>query len=690
MLLLGCFALSLCGCGECKHSWTEADCTTASVCSKCGESGSEALGHSWVEATCQAPDTCSVCGATQGAVLEHVFGGWSFLEETMTRSCENCALEETHELDYQYFLDQELPGVWTFSMMVQGEAVYSVNDILSGVDYAPSVVFLPDGGYGTQTVDGIEELEQTWAFHECTTNADNGFKYLSIAFTFPDSTEPSVDCALSYSDGVAFLVMPTSQGITLMFEKSVGDSVAALINGTWSTYSNGEIFNLNINEDRSFTADFNGGVHGFWQALEIEETEYGNSVPIVLVYEKDEELYAHYMELSGFMLPLSEHVRQDSNLSLYSQREINGDYPSFYLNSEDRIKEILQDPAKPISGYWTSIDYSDGRSEDIVTNEYSLEIKDDGTFSAVLDSEVSGTWELSDISIYSGEQRCTYKLSSEAWDKDATLSPSFDDSISLRIRLDDHYENYTFAVLSDEDLAKIAELKEVAPTMIVGEWTSVMVRGNDSNGKYFMSNAAGNSVTFSEDGTFSGYLSNEVSGTWEYRGMSQNDDYNGDGMKCDFGLKFDGGDSFSTYIVGIADGKLDITVELEDGAGYMHHTLYQWSAEELQQFEAERKELVGSWKFKEAYFYDQAKQESVNYDAGESSLELADDGSFTAQLDGSSCPGTWAYEGMKNNSASITLSFADSNGYSTTNVSGGIFSVWRQINGQYITFAFEK
>ena len=105
ILLLGCFALSLCGCGECKHSWTEADCTTASVCSKCGEAGSEALGHSWVEATCQAPETCSVCGITQGAVLEHVFGGWSFLEETMTRSCENCALEVANAFSTMFGFD---------------------------------------------------------------------------------------------------------------------------------------------------------------------------------------------------------------------------------------------------------------------------------------------------------------------------------------------------------------------------------------------------------------------------------------------------------------------------------------------------------------------------------------------------------------------------------------------------------
>ena len=53
------------------HILSEATCTDASTCSKCGETIGEVLGHDWQEATCTAPKTCSRCGATEGNALGH-------------------------------------------------------------------------------------------------------------------------------------------------------------------------------------------------------------------------------------------------------------------------------------------------------------------------------------------------------------------------------------------------------------------------------------------------------------------------------------------------------------------------------------------------------------------------------------------------------------------------------------------
>lgn len=78
--------LILTGCGH-EHTWQEASCTEAKVCTECGETEGEALGHTWTDATCTSPKTCSVCAATEGEALEH-----SWLEATYEnpQTCEVC------------------------------------------------------------------------------------------------------------------------------------------------------------------------------------------------------------------------------------------------------------------------------------------------------------------------------------------------------------------------------------------------------------------------------------------------------------------------------------------------------------------------------------------------------------------------------------------------------------------------
>lgn len=54
---------------QCSHTWQDATCTDAAVCTLCGETDGAALGHSWVDATRTEPKTCEVCGATEGEPL---------------------------------------------------------------------------------------------------------------------------------------------------------------------------------------------------------------------------------------------------------------------------------------------------------------------------------------------------------------------------------------------------------------------------------------------------------------------------------------------------------------------------------------------------------------------------------------------------------------------------------------------
>lgn len=63
------------------HSFMSATCTAPRTCRDCGAQRGEANGHSWNAATCTAPKTCSVCNVTEGSALGHT---------TTTGTCGRC------------------------------------------------------------------------------------------------------------------------------------------------------------------------------------------------------------------------------------------------------------------------------------------------------------------------------------------------------------------------------------------------------------------------------------------------------------------------------------------------------------------------------------------------------------------------------------------------------------------------
>ncbi len=55
------------------HAFIAATCTEPRICNSCGATRGEAKGHSWINATCTAPKTCSNCKLTEGSAYGHDF-----------------------------------------------------------------------------------------------------------------------------------------------------------------------------------------------------------------------------------------------------------------------------------------------------------------------------------------------------------------------------------------------------------------------------------------------------------------------------------------------------------------------------------------------------------------------------------------------------------------------------------------
>ena len=118
------------------HDWADADCDMAKTCARCGSSEGEALGHSWTEATCQAPKACSVCDLTEGDPSGHAYSTWEAGEETMTRHCADCGIEESQPTDWNVFLQDLLADRWICT------EVESLNGKLDMYVYFPQTPFL--------------------------------------------------------------------------------------------------------------------------------------------------------------------------------------------------------------------------------------------------------------------------------------------------------------------------------------------------------------------------------------------------------------------------------------------------------------------------------------------------------------------------------------------------------------------
>ena len=81
------------------HNWTEANCTEAKHCERCGETEGEALGHDAEAATCTEDSVCKRCGH----VLAEAYGHeWEIKAETETEiiwQCIHCGATMSEELD---------------------------------------------------------------------------------------------------------------------------------------------------------------------------------------------------------------------------------------------------------------------------------------------------------------------------------------------------------------------------------------------------------------------------------------------------------------------------------------------------------------------------------------------------------------------------------------------------------------
>lgn len=520
IILLVCCLLAACGAEpECQHQWSEADCLNASVCALCEEVQGEALGHDWVEATCEAAEHCNRCSETQGEALGHSYGEWLLDAEDMFRVCDTCLHIERAEIDYALYLEQHIYGRWNMCSKIENGRFYSA-DMLPQHEADAEYCFYEDGRVSSL---GFEEKEisPSWSFDHGEYSSKGGNHYIYISF--PESNALSSAYFLCDGDEVYYEVPLNDEGDRLSMSNRFGDAAEATLAGIWNTWSGGGIYSISFSEDRSFTADIDGEISGFWQPRQpIYNGGSTGTLYVMLNYYKDGKACSEYAMLSSFSEDKNQQaIRDYLSLSMYVQ----GTYSHFSPDSEQFLTEALSKADSAHLGTWTSIDYIvstpnnetySSDEEKGLSTEYSISFMEDGSFSAKLHKELSGQWKLRGIRRENGGAVFIYSLTARGLREDYSYFQIREngDGYVYTSYPDYSSANYSFRQMNEEEIAARNELAAAAPGMVVGEW--------------FSSDGQGFKAMFNEDGTFtvSTDTSPEVqncTGYWYFNSMNEYD-----------------------------------------------------------------------------------------------------------------------------------------------------------------------
>ena len=671
LLSILCCLLLLSGC-QCEHEWTDANCLAAKTCTRCGETEGEPLGHSWTDATCTAPKTCAACGVTEGTVLEHTwadatceapktctacggtegealghsFGQWDFGTEDMTRTCTICAGTETTEIDREIWLRHILEGSWD---LVAGIADGSVTFIQGESGFIAIELSFYGDNQGYMYIES-EAQPFTWELMETEDSGDPNLLYAKL--TPGDQSAPMI---ILVDASQKTLSLFTSQTQCWMFTQN--PLLTQALTGLWAGTDYG-IETLKLSADHTFTGSFahynpdtranvNEDISGIWYVspeytygglvfcdLYLCTSEDGNTKQyMAAVYLADQESYSADSLLHG-------------ELKLFL--DMDGISHSFDGLDDEAYAELEHTVLDSICGPWTSneVYYYEGSTR--ATDAYSFNFAEDGTFTAMLDQEYTGTWVFKQVvkdekgNVDSYRYRLTFEgIESTSAHTVFEINKDGDaDFISYS-----HSCSISFLLMTEEKIAEREAIRKENAERLVGPWAS--------NEIYYYGDGSTRatdaySINFAEDGTFSAVMDTVRTGTWAFKAVETNAD--GTVYGYEYSLTFDGiKKNTSSYI--------SFFIHTDGDALFMAHNLdyeiyfLQMTEEKIAEREAARAEaaerVAGTWTS-----FCRAHEDGQDNWRGYS-ITFAEDGTFTAVLD-QEYTGIWEY-GYEHGVDSITM-----------------------------------
>ena len=521
IILLMLLILLLSGCA-CEHEWSDADCLNPQICAKCGEVGQAALGHDWIDATCAEPETCIHCGATQGEALGHSYGDWAFGEEDMTHTCSVCAFAETTEIDRELYLDTMLPGYWDlWSMDYDGTFLNGADYLFGSIrnDHEDRSAYLHFGENRSCQITmklsgGRYNGAGTWELIDYIDSGDETVYKIYVHTTKPSVQTLVIELQVD-PDGMNLITF-TGSNFTMWFYQEQEDILEGIcknwvIDETFVDHS----YCFQFRPDRTVTCYVEGVFEGTWTLGGF--TDDGDAVGFSISHVRNgqEEAFVGYIQLRGPDI---------SAPTLYLVSGFNsvlGEYTFYeFQEASDEELTIVQNATNMLAGTWTSIGFGSSNPEfaDSVTTDYSITIAENNkvTLNLADGRTYTGSWSAKAVS----ENLYQYYLYFTELNK--TLA------CKLEARGDYPWLGID-EVGSDANMLYFKQMSEqeiAGPTLPIGTWTSDHIY---HQGTRQVTDTSEYSITFHEDGTFTGKLGQEVRGTWRFLYYNESTIYGSDG-----------------------------------------------------------------------------------------------------------------------------------------------------------------
>lgn len=423
LLLAAALLCTLWGCA-CEHQWQPADCTTPQTCAECGETQGDALGHTWQAATCLTPETCEVCGATQGEVaghnweeatctapktckvcgltegeaLPHDYQLHSFSGDTMRLRCQLCSDTITEPIDRELYLQSRMSravGHWDLFAVKKGTTTTSAVKI-SGV--GPYLTIAEDGTMHLHLENG-DVLDLTWQFVEYQ-QVDNSGVY-SCNFV-NSANETQYPATITESSGELEIAVTLPDNRTVIFQRN--EPLEKFLTGTWSCFTEEQLYTMELNSDRTFTANLEGGVSGTWHISPIYVANYGMNFDVInltLSYTLDgnPKVCSSYVILADEGKASSVLNGNGTSIASFEWKDSKANKqiflwsPGFYPGEHT----IVAEDVNTIVGNWVTSEvitysYATRSSTTEETSEFTAVFNEDGTFEINTTKTTTGDW----------------------------------------------------------------------------------------------------------------------------------------------------------------------------------------------------------------------------------------------------------------------------------------------------------
>ena len=417
--------------------------------------------------------------------------------------------------------------------------------------------------------------------------------------------------SIVYDQESSILLLPLPNRTLLVFDQN--QDLAEELSGIWAASGGGGVYSLELHEDRTFAAEIDEAFTGTWHLCAPVDL-YGDTVGrLLLEYEQDgttamQDFYiSFYPSDSGSTGCSISYDREDGTEVLFSRTD---------ATRLEAQKKLSQSGDTYLSGQWTSTSvtsYSENGTNGVPTFDYSISFTEDGTFTASLDQERTGTWSFEGVDPYGS---IFYELYFDGISGavDATFH-TYDKALWISGSFNDAYRSVSFAQMNEAEKAARAAAIEEAKTMIAGDWTSGTV---DNWGDNSSDVNTGYVISFSPDGTFTANLEEGTAGRWSVGSVTS---FGGDNIdQCNYNLEVK--KTGKSFEIVLSDGYL--TLYGEDRT----ITFGQYTEEDLKMIEEGPSRIVGAWS------------------SERDSLTVNPDGTYTSTLN-LLAGGTWYFYGYE-------------------------------------------